>query len=582
MMVKEYRPDLIVLDVMLPDINGKEVCQRVRNDKTTDDVRIICISGMVEEDKVGELQGRRRRRLHAQAVRGRAAGGSHVPVAGYRVRFQRSMRPLPALAAGSARWVLPMSDRSAAALIDVLLTEDPAEAISLLAETLAADPPLTIWTGCRAAGKLQPESLQDLARWLYEHALEVLPAGDGEPAQFDRTQLSRSDRYAGLVAESLQVASLAALLAETDGRLAEKAYLMGLAANAADWMMATRQRLPRSASRRLSQAAGVAAGTDKAAFVSPVGHAGLLEWFTAEGPVALRVRQARETLAGTLPAGELGAEIEACRRQAAEGGRRWLQSTPGPGRRLPVLLTRLARLDELERRLAETVEREKLAAMAEFAAGAGHEINNPLAIIAGRAQLCLRDETDPERRRELALINAQVKRAYEMIADMRLFARPPRPELKTVELASLLDSLVVELAAAQQQISLTRSGEKGPLEIEADPVQLQVAVRALVTNAFESLASGGHVGIDLCRKDDSVEIVVTDDGPGILPEHRPHIFDPFYSSRQAGRGLGLGLSKCWRIVGLHHGRMEVQSEPGQGARFTIALPLRQPETEVKS
>ncbi len=56
MMVKEYRPDLIVLDVMLPDINGKEVCQRVRNDKTMDDVRIICISGMVEEDKVGELK----------------------------------------------------------------------------------------------------------------------------------------------------------------------------------------------------------------------------------------------------------------------------------------------------------------------------------------------------------------------------------------------------------------------------------------------------------------------------------------------------------------------------------------------
>jgi len=56
MMVKEYRPDLIVLDIMLPDINGKEVCQRVRNDKTTDDVRIICISGMVEEDKVGELK----------------------------------------------------------------------------------------------------------------------------------------------------------------------------------------------------------------------------------------------------------------------------------------------------------------------------------------------------------------------------------------------------------------------------------------------------------------------------------------------------------------------------------------------
>jgi hypothetical protein len=469
------------------------------------------------------------------------------------------MRPLPALAAGAARWVLPISDRSATALVDVLLTEEPAEAISLLGQTLAADPPLAIWCGCRAASSLVPESLEELARWLHQHAMDAIAAGPGEPAQFDRARLARGKRYAGLVAESLQVAGLAALLAEGDGRpAAEKAYLAGLVANAGDWLAAIGRRPSRSALRHLS-------------------HAGWPEWFTAEGPATLRVRQAREKLAGALPAGELGRRIEACRREAAEGSRRWLESSPGPGRRLPVLLARLARLDELERRFEEAVQQQKLAAMAEFAAGAGHEINNPLAIIAGRAQLRLREETDAERRRELALINAQVMRAYEMIADMRLFARPPRPVLKSVELASLLDSLVAQWAAAaiERKISLTRSGEKGPLEIEADPVQLQVAVGVLVTNAFEALADGGQVVVELCRLNDRVGIVVCDDGPGILPEHRPHIFDPFYSARQAGRGLGLGLSKCWRIVGLHHGRMEVQSEPGQGARFTIVLPLRQ-------
>jgi hypothetical protein len=465
------------------------------------------------------------------------------------------MRPLPALAAGAARWVLPISDRSATGLVDVLLTEEPAEAISLLGQTLAADPPLAIWCGCRAASSLAGESLEEIARWLHQHAMEVLARGPGEPAQFDRARLARGERCAGLVAESLQVASLAALLTEGDGRpAAEKAYLAGLVANAGDWIAAIGRRPSRSALRHLP------------------------EWFTPEGPAALRVRQAREKFAGALPAGELGRQVEACRREAAEGSRRWLESLPGPGRRLPVLLARLSRLDELERRFEEAVQQQKLAAMAEFAAGAGHEINNPLAIIAGRAQLRLREETDAERRRELALINAQVMRAYEMIADMRLFARPPRPVLKTVELASLLDSLVAQwaTAATERRISLTRSGEKGPLEIEADPVQLQVAVGVLVTNAFEALADGGQVVVELCRLNDRVGIVVCDDGPGILPEHRPHIFDPFYSARQAGRGLGLGLSKCWRIVGLHHGRMEVQSEPGQGARFTIVLPLHQP------
>ena len=78
MMVKEYRPDLIVLDVMLPDINGKEVCHRVRADTTLEDVRILCISGMIEEDKIQELQAVRRRRLPAQAVRHRRADRPHV------------------------------------------------------------------------------------------------------------------------------------------------------------------------------------------------------------------------------------------------------------------------------------------------------------------------------------------------------------------------------------------------------------------------------------------------------------------------------------------------------------------------
>ena len=131
MMVKEYHPDLIVLDVMLPDINGKEVCQRVRSDQTMDDVRIICISGMVEEDKVAELARRRGQRLHAQAVRGREAGGADVPPLGHRDRSQRvqprqwrepaSPGCRPAFARG-----LPMADASAAAAGRWLLDDGPA------------------------------------------------------------------------------------------------------------------------------------------------------------------------------------------------------------------------------------------------------------------------------------------------------------------------------------------------------------------------------------------------------------------------------------------------------------------------
>ncbi|MEN6405916.1 MAG: HAMP domain-containing sensor histidine kinase [Thermoguttaceae bacterium] len=220
------------------------------------------------------------------------------------------------------------------------------------------------------------------------------------------------------------------------------------------------------------------------------------------------------------------------------------------------------------------LETEKLEAMAEFAAGAGHEINNPLTVISGRAQLLLREETDPERRHALALISAQAMRVYEMIADMMLFARPPKPERQTIELIGWIDALVADLTAraVAQETTLCRVGADGPLTLDVDPAQLNVALRAMYQNSLEALGSGGRVEIDAAVEDSWVKIRVRDDGPGIQPEERRHLFDPFYSARQAGRGLGLGLSKAWRIVTNHGGRIDVAEPTGRGAELTICLP----------
>ncbi len=234
------------------------------------------------------------------------------------------------------------------------------------------------------------------------------------------------------------------------------------------------------------------------------------------------------------------------------------------------------------------LEAEKLEAMAEFAAGAGHEINNPLTVIAGRAQLLLRDERDPERRRDLALIVAQAMRVHEMIADMMLFARPPRPEFQRVDAAKLVDDLVAELlpTAAAQETELRRMGDPGPAFVRADPAQLAVVLRALCRNAFEALRRGGRVDLELKGSGvflseaenqgpgvllSEVRILVRDNGPGLKPEERRHAFDPFYSARQAGRGLGLGLSKAWRIAANHGGRIDVESDPGRGTTFAVVL-----------
>jgi signal transduction histidine kinase len=231
---------------------------------------------------------------------------------------------------------------------------------------------------------------------------------------------------------------------------------------------------------------------------------------------------------------------------------------------------------DFQRRL----EAEKLEALAEFAAGAGHEINNPLAVIAGRAQLLLRGERDPERRRELAVINGQAMRIHEMIADLMLFARPPRPQLAECDLAALVNALAAEIhpKATQRQIELTLEVPVDPLTMRADAIQLSVAFKAIAENALAVLGLGGRIQFVVRQtavdgESSEAEVVIRDNGPGISPEVRRHLFDPFYSGRGAGRGLGMGLAKCWRIVTNHGGRIDVDSTPGHGASFTVQLPM---------
>jgi signal transduction histidine kinase len=256
---------------------------------------------------------------------------------------------------------------------------------------------------------------------------------------------------------------------------------------------------------------------------------------------------------------------------------------------LAELVARLARLDELEHQFHRALERAKLDALKEFAYGAGHELNNPLANIATRAQTLLQEETDPERRKKLAAINSQAFRAHEMIADMMLFARPPHLTPARVNMQALVDAVLDKFSqqAVQRSVTLRRAGSNEPIFIQADATQLAVALRALVTNALEALSldeskgRAGYVELSVSRSEDtrseaaaggSVTITVVDNGAGIPPDVRPHIFDPFYSGREAGRGLGLGLSKCWRIVTAHGGGIDVESTPGQGAKFSITLP----------
>lgn len=232
---------------------------------------------------------------------------------------------------------------------------------------------------------------------------------------------------------------------------------------------------------------------------------------------------------------------------------------------------------EFEARL----EREKLAALMELAYGAGHEINNPLANIAARAQTLLEEEREPERRRKLLAIHRQAMRAHEMIADLMLFARPPKLELAAADLRQIVRMVVDEQREFADERSIKLECEVGDaaVEVEVDATQLAVAVTALVVNAIEAVGRDGRVQVIVREWAEtgvrSAEVIVRDDGPGISDAVRRHLFDPFFSGREAGRGLGFGLSKCWRIVTDHGGQVVVNNVAGGGAEFTILLPQRE-------
>jgi signal transduction histidine kinase len=227
---------------------------------------------------------------------------------------------------------------------------------------------------------------------------------------------------------------------------------------------------------------------------------------------------------------------------------------------------------DFERRL----EHDKLEALKELAYGASHEINNPLANIAARAQTLLEGESDPERRRALTAIHRQAMRAHEMISDLMLFARPPKLELAPCNLSRLIKRVISEHreVAVEREIHLAFE-ESNPVEVAADETQLAVAISAVITNAVEAVGTCGNVNVALRRAGSEeqlwAEVIVRDDGPGISPAFRRHIFDPFFSGREAGRGLGFGLSKCWRIVTDHGGQVVVNQPVGHGAELVIRL-----------
>lgn len=239
--------------------------------------------------------------------------------------------------------------------------------------------------------------------------------------------------------------------------------------------------------------------------------------------------------------------------------------------------------DDEARRLQERLWHvSRLATMGEMASGIAHELNQPLAAIANYAQACDRllakpDADIPEIRDALKEITGQAVRAGDIIRSLRGLASRSSGHSRSTDINALIAELTNlvkwDLTAHDVQYRLELAATVPPLEVHPD--QVQQVILNLIRNAIESLANGGQSDRQIVVRttlsaDKDVEIAVCDNGPGVPPHLISRLFDPFYTSKATGTGLGLAMGRT--IIGQHHGTLTYRPNIPSGACFVVRLP----------
>jgi two-component system, NtrC family, sensor kinase len=236
-------------------------------------------------------------------------------------------------------------------------------------------------------------------------------------------------------------------------------------------------------------------------------------------------------------------------------------------------------IQEREQRL---IRSERLATVGRMAAQITHEIRNPLASLGLYVELLgdeLPPDVDGEARRLVTSIGKELDRLSEITETYLRFVRLPRPKLEVEDLGAIATA-VLEFARAELSlagISLELSVAAGLPEVAADENQIRQALLNLVRNAKEAMPGGGKLRVEVAAAAGQVRLGIGDTGSGIAAEHLGKIFDPFFSTKEKGTGLGLALVQ--QIAAEHGGRVEVASSPA-GTTFTILLPALSPEARA--
>ncbi len=230
---------------------------------------------------------------------------------------------------------------------------------------------------------------------------------------------------------------------------------------------------------------------------------------------------------------------------------------------------------------------DRLGTIGTLASGMAHELGTPLGIIGGRAKMIASGKVAPAEIVSYAnVISEQVGRMTKIMRGLLDFARRTPPAKSSVDLREIAERTCELLAplAKQRSVVLERTSDGAPSTVDADRTQVEQALANLIVNAVQSIEGGGTVSVELDRERtkapgeeearEYVRLGVRDDGRGIAKEQLARIFEPFFTTKDVGEGTGLGLAVTYGIVREHGGFVDVESEVGQGSRFSLFFPVR--------
>lgn len=280
-------------------------------------------------------------------------------------------------------------------------------------------------------------------------------------------------------------------------------------------------------------------------------------------------------------------EIEETTRQIARGNFTPVPLRPARDEIHDVQNAFNSMVTELERRQEQLVRSQKLSSIGTLSAGIAHQVNNPLnniSLLAQRLGAKLEPLRDQSVKKTLASMEDETARARDIVRGLLDFSRQSEFAPRLVPLRGVVES-ALRLAGAQTPpvLRLINNVPEEP-KVYIDPTRMAEAFLNMIINAVQAIGEGpGAVRLFLSPQADPgrVELVIEDDGPGISEQDLPHIFDPFFTRKEIGRGTGLGLAIAYGIIQEGEGKVRVESEPGQGARFFISLPLAPAACAVK-